>query len=90
MKRAVSVFEVVIGSERLVVASSPIDAARAPLAALTKAERAVALLAVRGLTNAAIAKRRRCAVRTIANQLQSIYRKLGVGSRAELGALVLG
>ena len=83
-------FEVVVGSERLVVASAPLDAAHAPLAGLTKAEREVALLAVRGLSNAAIAKQRRCAVRTVANQLQSIYRKLGVGSRAELGALVLG
>lgn len=83
-------FEVVVGSERLVVASAPLEPARASLAGLTKAEREVALLAVRGLSNAAIAKQRRCAVRTVANQLQSIYRKLGVGSRAELSSLVLG
>ncbi len=83
-------FEVVLGSERLVVASTPVEPLRAPLATLTKAEREVALLVLRGLSNAAIAKQRRCAVRTVANQLQAIYRKLGVGSRAELGALVLG
>ena len=84
------VFEVVVGTERLVVASTQVEPALAPIAVLTAAEREVALLAVRGLSNSAIAKKRRCAVRTVTNQLQAIYRKLGIASRAELGALVLG
>lgn len=83
-------FEVAVGNERLVVASAEATPALSSLELLTPAEREVALLVVRGLSNAAIAKQRRCAVRTVANQLQAIYRKLGVASRAELGALVLG
>ena len=51
--------------------------------------REVALLALAGHTNAAIAARRESAARTVANQLQSIYRKLGVTTRAELAARLL-
>ena len=57
---------------------------------LTPAERMIALDAAAGLSNATIAARRRRSVRTIANQLASIYRKLGVGSRAELAAHLRG
>lgn len=52
---------------------------------LTDAERAVAELAARGLSNAAIAARRGCAQRTVANQLAAVFKKLGVTSRRELG-----
>jgi DNA-binding NarL/FixJ family response regulator len=55
---------------------------------LSPAEREVARDAVDGRSNAEIAQRRGRTVRTIANQLASIYRKLGVGSRAELAVLV--
>jgi DNA-binding NarL/FixJ family response regulator len=44
--------------------------------------------AAAGLSNAAIARARGRSPRTIANQLQSIYRKLGVASRAEMTAYV--
>ncbi|MFO0617127.1 MAG: LuxR C-terminal-related transcriptional regulator [Polyangiaceae bacterium] len=37
-----------------------------------------------GLSNRQLAEKRGTAVRTIANQLQTLYRKLGVGSRGEL------
>jgi len=87
--RGVDRFEVDIGGETLVVTSVPI-AAETGLDALTDAERAVALHAVAGLSNAAIAKRRKSSARTVANQLASIYRKLGVGSRAELAVIVMG
>jgi DNA-binding CsgD family transcriptional regulator len=53
---------------------------------LTAAERAVALLALRGLTNRDIARLRRVSTRTVANQLASVFRKMGVGSRRELVA----
>ena len=53
---------------------------------LTDAERATIQLALVGLRNSEIATRRSVAARTVANQLASAYRKLGVGSRAELAA----
>lgn len=55
---------------------------------LSPAEREVAALAREGLSNAEIARARGVAVRTIANQLASIFRKLGVGSRVELAAVL--
>jgi DNA-binding CsgD family transcriptional regulator len=53
-------------------------------ASLTRAEREVAWLVVEGASNGEIARQRRTAERTVANQLQAIYTKLGVGSRREL------
>ena len=53
---------------------------------LTSAEREVALLALDGKSNHEIAEARHCSVRTVANQLQSVFRKLGIRSRAELAA----
>jgi DNA-binding CsgD family transcriptional regulator len=41
-----------------------------------------------GQSNAAIAKARGTHVRTVANQLAALFRKLGVASRAELRALL--
>ena len=55
-------------------------------AALSAAERDVAELAARGLSNTEIARARRVATRTIANQLAGVYRKLGVSGRRELRA----
>ena len=55
---------------------------------LTSAERDVALLALAGKSNNEIAEARHCSVRTVANQLQSVFRKLGIRSRAELAAKV--
>ncbi len=55
---------------------------------LTSAEREVALLALAGKSNNEIAEARHCSVRTVANQLQSVFRKLGIRSRAELAAKV--
>jgi DNA-binding CsgD family transcriptional regulator len=57
-------------------------------AKLTDSEIAVVELVCAGLSNAEIAARRRCARRTVANQLASIFKKLSVGSRHELIALV--
>ncbi|CAN5136456.1 hypothetical protein BH09MYX1_BH09MYX1_60150 [soil metagenome] len=53
---------------------------------LTDAERQVALLLMEGASNAEIADARGCAVRTVCNQIQGLFRKLGVGSRTELMA----
>jgi DNA-binding NarL/FixJ family response regulator len=51
---------------------------------LTSAERAVLAAILEGLRNDAIARRRRTSLRTVANQVASIFRKLGVRSRGEL------
>jgi DNA-binding CsgD family transcriptional regulator len=76
-----------VAGESIAVASSALlDPAR--LAALSEAEREVALLLLQGATNRAIAIGRGSAERTVANQIQSLYRKLGVGSRAGLAARV--
>lgn len=86
-KRGVDVFDVEVGGETLVVISLPIEAG-AKLDALTPAERAVALAVLRGLSNEEVARERGCRARTVAAQLASIYKKLGVVSRAELAALL--
>jgi DNA-binding CsgD family transcriptional regulator len=53
-------------------------------AGLTESEYEVALLALRGSSNRDIAARRGTSVRTVANQLRSVYRKLRIRSRAGL------
>jgi DNA-binding NarL/FixJ family response regulator len=53
---------------------------------LTRAEREVYEMVISGLSNEAIGARRGTSMRTVANQLQSIYVKLGISSRIELAA----
>jgi DNA-binding NarL/FixJ family response regulator len=55
-----------------------------PPETLSVAERDVLLRIVRGDTNAAIAKARQTAVRTVANQVASLLKKTGAASRYEL------
>jgi DNA-binding NarL/FixJ family response regulator len=57
-----------------------------PPAGFTAAERGVLELLRAGLGNAQIAAARGTSPRTVANQIASIFRKLGVGSRSELFA----
>jgi DNA-binding NarL/FixJ family response regulator len=57
---------------------------------LTRAERAVALAVVAGATNAEIASARGRSVNTVAKQVASIFRKLGVRSRIELARTLDG
>lgn len=75
-----------IGGERLlvVVAEAPVVPGQEKL---STAERAVAEGILRGASNAEIARERGVAVRTVANQTSSLFRKLGIGSRAELVVL---
>ena len=56
---------------------------------LTRAERDVAWFAAGGRSNAEIAELRTRSVRTIANQLASAFRKLGVACRGELAAALV-
>jgi len=76
-----------VGHLELVVASHP-KAPQRMLEQLSTAEQSVAVLASRGLKNREIAHRRHSAERTVANQLAAVFRKLGVGSRAELALLL--
>jgi len=72
-----------VGDREYLLLSFP----RSATAALTPAERHVALAALAGYSNAEIARMRGSATRTVANQIATIFRKLGVRSRAELAAL---
>ena len=54
---------------------------------LSSAESDVARHILAGRSNSEIAVLRRCSTRTVANQVASLYRKLGVRSRLELAAL---
>ncbi len=57
---------------------------------LTDTERAIVTLVLDGATNAAIATHRGTSVRTVANQVARVFKKLRVGSRAELAAWAAG
>lgn len=78
-----------LGAARLDVV---VTTATAPkeLPSLTAAERQVVAEITRGASNAQIAAARGTTVRTVANQLQRIFVKLGVHSRAELAREALG
>jgi DNA-binding NarL/FixJ family response regulator len=71
-----------VGRETYLVLSFPSPTVDA--SALTAAELAVARAVVAGESNAEIARARGRSPRTIGNQVASIFRKLGVGSRLEL------
>jgi DNA-binding CsgD family transcriptional regulator len=51
---------------------------------LTPTEWLVATLLVDGLSHREVAKRRGCAMATVANQVSSVFRKLNISGRAEL------
>jgi DNA-binding CsgD family transcriptional regulator len=78
-----------IGSDAFAILEFPLVDFRASCltSSLTESERDVMRLILQGKSNSEIARDRRRAVRTIANQVASIFRKLGIGSRCELYAL---
>src|SRR5262249_29910840 len=69
-------------------ARTPTLATAAETSALTEREREIAALAASGLSNREIAERLVVSVRTVENQLQRSYGKLGINSRHELAALL--
>lgn len=77
-----------IAPDTLIAFSIPIPEAL-PWPELSPAERASVELALQGLSAAAIGEQRNVATRTVARQLESAYRKLGVQSRGELAALAI-
>ena len=84
------VISLVGASERLEVLRSEVAPSASLLAALSDAERAVLTSLAGGASNAAIASARGVSVHTIANQVYAIFRKLGVQSRSEALAKLLG
>ncbi|GLZ28986.1 hypothetical protein Lesp02_11760 [Lentzea sp. NBRC 105346] len=62
--------------------------ARTGVAALTNSERRIALLAMRGKTNRAIAAELFVQLRTVEIHLTNAYRKLGIRRRGELGSVL--
>ncbi len=63
------------------------DGLTSEVANLTAAEREVLVLLQQGWSNAAIAKSRGVSLRTVANQVSSVLRKSGRGSRRAIAAL---
>ena len=80
---------VVTKSPDLAVFAFPVPTPDLP-SELSNAEREVVELALSGMSNRQIAESRGCSSRTIANQLASAFRKVGVRSRAELAARFIG
>jgi DNA-binding NarL/FixJ family response regulator len=77
-----------IGGEEVAVFSFPLAPPALPHG-LTAAERTVAVALLEGQSNAEIATARQTSVRTVANQVAALFRKLGVRSRSE-AVLALG
>lgn len=83
------VAELVVDEDRFLVLSHALpDPPELAPDKLTEAERDVVRLVLGGASNEGIATARGTSVRTVANQLASIYRKLGVTSRVELASRV--
>jgi DNA-binding NarL/FixJ family response regulator len=77
-----------IGGEEVAVLSFPLRQPALP-PTLSAAEQEIALGMLEGLSNSEIATARRTSPRTVANQVASLFRKLGVRSRSE-AVTVLG
>ena len=76
-----------LGGDSYALLEWPAVRARLPVQ-LTSCEREILALVVAGLGNAEIARHRGRSVRTIAHQVDSIFRRLGVSSRLQLYALL--
>ena len=87
-KPGVKIAPLEIGGRKAFVVELPSEPCLAPLDRLSAAERAVVELVLDGCTNREIAQRRGASVRTVGSQLEGVYRKLEVGSRTELVALL--
>lgn len=77
--------ETMLRGERLLVGINPLANTR-HLVGLSDTERDIVALLITGSTNADIAQRRGSSEYTVANQVQTIFRKLSVRSRGELVA----
>jgi DNA-binding NarL/FixJ family response regulator len=71
-----------MAGEELAVFSLPLAPPALPKS-LSDSERTVALALLEGLSNSEIATARHTSVRTVANQVALLFRKMGVRSRSE-------
>src|SRR5689334_6765354 len=85
--RGLAGVEIRRGEDSFVVLSFPVAQELSFPPELTAAERRVVELVLAGASTSEIAKARGTSPRTVANQIQSVYRKLEVNSRAELAML---
>ncbi len=85
----VTLAESVVYGEKLLIGTYPLLPAN-QVANLTDAEREVLAALLAGSTNRNIAQRRNCSEHTVANQVQAIFRKVGVHSRSELAVRLQG
>jgi DNA-binding CsgD family transcriptional regulator len=79
-----------LGPDEYVALSYPAPGLEAAAALLTVAERDVVAAVLSGSSNREIARARGRSPRTVANQVAAAFRKLGVGSRVELAAVLRG
>jgi DNA-binding NarL/FixJ family response regulator len=80
-----------IGDEEFAVIAVAVQAAPAErLSTLSAAETSVLADLITGRSNQEIADARGTSVRTVVNQVSAVFRKLGVGSRAELALVLAG
>jgi DNA-binding CsgD family transcriptional regulator len=78
-----------LGSDEFILLEFPLRNGEANVSIkqdLTPGERAVAELVLRGQSTSEIARARGTSLRTVANQIAAIFRKVGVNSRRELFA----
>ena len=74
-----------VGRDEFAVLSFPAAPLEAPHA-LSEAERQIVAAVLQGKSNEDIARERGTSARTVANQIQNVFGKLSVTSRAELAA----
>jgi DNA-binding CsgD family transcriptional regulator len=86
--REFTVFGAVAWARQAAAELARVNLRPAAAGALTETERRVAELAAAGLTNREVAQQLFLAVKTVEANLARVYRKLGITSRAELGALM--
>lgn len=88
-RAGVETLRVEIAGEEYLLIGIP-SANPSPEWAVTPAERMLIDGIAAGLSNRELALQRGTAPRTVANQLQKLYRKLGVSSRGELRSMWMG
>jgi DNA-binding NarL/FixJ family response regulator len=81
--RGLEAYTVNVGNEELLILGFALPRI-VPPPGLTAAEEEVVRAVASGMKNAEIARRRGTSQRTVANQLTSIFQKLGITSRAQL------
>ncbi|HVU02576.1 MAG TPA: LuxR C-terminal-related transcriptional regulator [Polyangiaceae bacterium] len=81
--RGLEAYTGTMGDEEIIVVGFDLPKISVP-PGLSAAEEEIVRAIASGLQNAEIARQRGTSVRTVANQIASIFSKVGVGSRAEL------